>query len=55
MFDDTIGEERLFTNKKVKEVYDREGRYEIPGLSIEDSELIEKGPFISASGCIYIG
>jgi len=29
-FDDTIQEERLFRNEKVKEVYDAKGKFEIP-------------------------
>lgn len=56
-FDDTINEnELIFSNEKVKEVYNREGPYHIPDLTDPDEKRFRKmGPYRLLSGAIYFG
>ena len=46
-FDARIDESAFFFNKRVKEVYDREGPFQIPdmGRGLDMDQLVEKGPF----------
>ena len=57
-FDDTITEADLLFNQRVKQVYLREGPFQIPDLpqeEIEKEEIVDKGPFRLGTGVIYIG
>ena len=57
-FDDTITEADLLFNQRVKQVYQREGPFQIPDLpqeAIEKEEIVDKGPFRLGTGVIYIG
>ena len=57
-FDDTITEADLLFNQRVKQVYQREGPFQIPDLpreEIEKEEIVDKGPFRLGTGVIYIG
>ena len=56
VFDDTITMESIFFNAKVKEVYEREGKFIVPPEAlVQGSQVVEKGPFRLHSGAIYIG
>ena len=54
-FDDYFNESDLFTNSKVKEVYDREGAFRVPDLKAGGHDFVAKGPFRLTSGAIYMG
>jgi hypothetical protein len=48
--------ESIFFNLKVKEVYDKEGKFVVPDSAIvSDYSLVKKPPFRLASGAVYIG
>ena len=53
-FDSTIGESAFFFNARVKEVYDREGPYEVPEMA-SSRALVSKEPYRMQSGVIYEG
>ena len=54
-FDDTIKEDRLFQNEKVKEVYYSKGAFQIPDLTDLGIECVMKGPYLLGSGACYMG
>lgn len=56
-FDARIDESAFFFNKRVKEVYDREGPFQIPdmGRGLGMDQLVEKGPFRMKNQVLYHG
>ena len=55
-FDNTINENELLSNERVKEVFDNNGRFNIPDLKgTAGQDLVNKGPYRLTSGAIYIG
>ena len=54
-FDDSIKASAFFFNLRVKEVYEREGPFQIPQLDDVDHNLVDKGPYRLNTGVIYLG
>lgn len=54
-FDDTIPESAFFFNQRVKEVYDREGPFQVEVKPAFGIKLVLKPPFRMRSKVIYQG
>ena len=50
-----VVKDRGITAAKVKEVYDREGAFDIPDMNTDGVPCVQKGPYRLSSGAIYIG